>query len=147
ESGGYQMINLLPHYTNISDPRVLFSFASAKHERLYNLLDTREYEKINIVVPDGKSPRAELASIAADFALRKYNNATIHKIGEQDIIRTLEQLVKDYYTYFIVNNFPFEIALTGSKYQTVAAAIFCSAFKVSQCWYVKPKKWDVEKFS
>lgn len=147
ESGGYQMINLLPHYTNISDPRVLFSFASAKHERLYNLLDTREYEKINIVVPDGKSPRAELASIAADFALRKYNNATIHKIGEQDIIRTLEQLVKDYYTYFIVNNFPFEIALTGSKYQTVAAAIFCSAFKVSQCWYVKPKKWDVENFS
>ncbi len=147
ESGKYKIINLLPHYTNISDPRVLFSFASAKHERLYNLLDNRDYDKINIVIPKGNSPREELSSIAANFALRKYNNAIIHEIQENDIVGILEQLAKDYYTYFMVNNFPFEIALTGSKYQTISAAIFCSLFNVSQCWYIQPEKWDIDRFS
>lgn len=148
ESGKYRITNLLPHYTNISDPRVLFSFASAKHERLYNLLDSRDYEKINIIVPNGKSPKEELSKIAAHFAMRKYNNAIIHEIqNEEDMNEILNQLAKDYYTYFITNNFPFEIALTGSKYQTISSAIFCSIFKVSQCWYIQPEKWDVDKFS
>lgn len=147
ESGEYKILNLLPHYTNISDPRVLFSFASAKHERLYNLLDNRDYDKINIVIPKGTSPREELSSITAKFALRKYNNANIHEITDNDIDNILIQLAKDYYTYFIINNFPFEIALTGSKYQTLSAAIFCSLFKVSQCWYIQPEKWDEERFS
>jgi serine/threonine protein kinase len=147
ESGHYKIVNLLPYYTNISDPRVLFSFASAKHERLYNLLDNREYEKINIVIPNGRSPREELSRMAANFALRKYNNAIIHEIKESNIREILDQLAKDYYTYFIVNNFPFEIALTGSKCQTVAAAIFCAIFKVSQCWYIQPEEWDVDRFS
>lgn len=147
ESSEYTIINLLPPYINISDPIVLFSFASAKHERLYKLLDGRDFEKINIVVPKGTSPREELAKIAANFALRKYNNATIHEINENDINSTLIELAKDYYTYFIVNNFPFEIALTGSKYQTAAAAIFCSLFRISQVWYVQPLKWKKNRFS
>jgi hypothetical protein len=147
ESGDYWVTNLLPNYTNISDPRVLFSFASPKHERLYNFLDSRDYEKINIVVPNGMSPKDELSRITARFAMRKYNNAVVHEIQSEDMNRTLAQLAKDYYTYFITNNFPFEIGLTGSKHQTISASIFCSIFKVSQCWYIQPEKWDTERFS
>lgn len=147
EDGPYSLINLLPHYTNISEPRVLFSFASAKHERLYTLLDERDYEQINIVVPEGDSAREKLARISAEFSLRKYNSATIHYINQSDIEKTLIQVAKDYYIYFITNNFPFEIGLTGTKAQTVAAAIFSAIFKISQCWYVRPEKWDIERFS
>ncbi len=147
ETGKYSLINLLPTYVNFSEPRVLFSFASSKHERLYSLLDERVYEKINIVVPDGESYKDKLSQVAADFALRKYNNATIHKISQDSIINTLDVLSKDYYTYFLLNNYPFEIALTGSKMQTVSAAIFSSVFKISQCWYVQPEKWDEKRFS
>lgn len=147
EDGPYSLINLLPHYTNISEPRVLFSFASAKHERLYTLLDERDYEQINIVVPDGGSSREKLARISAEFSLRKYNSAVIHYIDQNDVTKTLEQISKDYYTYFILNNFPFEIGLTGTKSQTVAAAIFSSLFKISQCWYIKPQTWDTARFS
>jgi hypothetical protein len=57
----------------------------------------------------------------------------------------LEQIAKDYYTFFITNNFPFELGLTG-KVQTAAMAIF-SSFKISQCWYVKPEKWEKDRFS
>lgn len=147
EQGPYSLINLLPHYTNISEPRVLFSFAPIKHERLYTLLDEREYEQINIVVSDGNSPKERLAKISAEFSLRKFNRAEVHYIPKSDISQMLQTLAKDYYTYFILNNFPFEIALTGSKLQTVSAAIFASVFKISQCWYIKPKMWDKTRFS
>ena len=147
EQGPYSLINLLPHYSNISEPRVLFSYAPIKHERLYTLLDEREYEKINIIVPNGASPKHRLAKVSAEFSLRKFNNAEIHYIDDSNIRAMLEILAKDYYTYFILNNFPFEIALTGSKLQTISAAIFSSVFKISQCWYVKPKSWDKNRFS
>ncbi|MCD9186335.1 MAG: protein kinase [Pyrinomonadaceae bacterium] len=147
EQGPYTLINLLPHYTNISEARVLFSFAPIKHERLYTLLDEREYEKINIIVPDGKSPKEKLAQISAEFSLRKYNNADIHYVSTSNINEVLSTIAKDYYTYFVEYNSPFEFALTGTKLQTVSAAIFSSVFKVSQCWYMKPKTWDKTRFS
>lgn len=147
EDGKYSLIPLLPHYTNISEPRVLFSFASAKHERLYNLLSERDYEKINVIVPSGNSPREKLARISAEFSLRQFNSAVIHSINQNDLLQTLSQLARDHYTYFILNNFPFEIGLTGSKIQTAAAAIFSVHNKISQCWYVRPEKWDTTRFS
>jgi hypothetical protein len=70
ENGPNSLINLLPHYTNISEPRVLFAFASAKHERLYTLLDERDYDHINVIVKNGRSPREKLARISAEFSLR-----------------------------------------------------------------------------
>lgn len=147
EQGPYTLMNLLPHYTNISEPRVLFGYAPIKHERLYTLLDQREFEKINIVVPTGDSYRARLAKISAEFSLRKYFNAVIHYVEDNNIEESLNVLARDYYTYFILNNFPFEVGLTGSKIQTVSAAIFSSVFKVSQCWYLAPTKWDQFRFS
>ncbi|MBO9154995.1 protein kinase family protein [Chitinophaga sp. GCM10012297] len=147
ETGPYSLLNLLPHYTNISDPRVLLAFASAKHERLYTLLDDRDYEQISVLVPDGDTPREKLARVSAEFSLRKLNSAIIHQVNQNNLSDILEQISKDYFVYFVQNNFPFEIGLTGSKMETIAAAIFSSIFKVSQCWYVKPEKWDVEHFS
>lgn len=147
EQGPYSHTNLLPKYTNISEPRVLFSFAPIKHERLYTLLGEREYDKINVVVPEGKSAKDRLAQISAKFSLTRYNNAVIHEIKLDDMDELMAALAKDYYTYFILNNFPFEIALTGSKLQSAVVAVFASTFKVSQCWYMKPKKWDQTKFS
>lgn len=147
EDGPYSMINLLPHYTNISAPRVLFAFASAKHERLYTLIDEREYEQINIIVNNGDAPREKLARTSAEFSLRKFNSTRIHYLNQNDSNEILERIAKDYYNYYIINNFPFEIGLTGNKIQTVTSAIFSAAFKISQCWYLKPGKWDAVRYS
>ena len=147
EQGPYTLYNLLPPYTNISEPRVLFAFAPLKHERLYTLLNEREFDKINIVVPEGEQPKDKLAQISARFSLTNYNNTAIHNIPLDDVNSLISVLAKDYYNSFILNNFPFEIALTGSKLQSVTIAIFASFFKISQCWYIKPDKWDESSFS
>lgn len=147
EDGPYSMINLLPHYTNISAPRVLFAYASAKHERLYTLIDEREFEQINIIVNNGDAPQEKLARISAEFSLRKYNSTKIHYLSQNNPNEILECIAKDYYNYNIKNNFPFEIGLTGNKIQTATSAIFSAAFKISQCWYLKPGKWDVDRYS
>ena len=148
EKGPYRLIPLLPITTsNYSNRRVLIAFSSPKHERLYSLLDEREYDKIHIIVPSSNSPRNKLAKIAAEVALRKYNHAETEEIPLDNLQELMEYISKQYQNYFVNQNFSFEIALTGSKIQAVASAAICSVYKVSQCWYVQPKKWDPKRFT
>jgi hypothetical protein len=37
---------------------------------LYTLLDERDYDHINVIVKNGRSPREKLARISAEFSLR-----------------------------------------------------------------------------
>lgn len=147
EQEPYSITHLLPDYPNISDPRVLFSFAPIKHERLYTLLNERIYEKISIVIPDDNTPKSELSRYSVNFSLTGHNNAVTHSLPLDDLDALLQLLAKEYYNSFLLNDLPFELGLTGSKLQTVCVAAFSSVFKISQCWYIKPKKWDKLKFS
>ncbi|MFZ1528227.1 MAG: hypothetical protein WAT19_05735 [Ferruginibacter sp.] len=147
ETGPYKAIPLLPKEINHAARRVLIAFASAKHERLYSLLDEREYDKIHIIVPYENDPRGKLAKISAEVAVRKFNHAEISKIQTDNLQEVMEYLSLQYQNYFINQNFCFEIAITGSKLQTVAAAAICSSYKVNQCWYIQPTKWDEKRFT
>ncbi|HXA01471.1 MAG TPA: hypothetical protein VNW99_05745, partial [Cytophagaceae bacterium] len=147
ETGPYKMVPLLPKEINPSARRVLIAFSSAKHERLYSLLDEREYDKIHILVQKGDTPRHKLAKIAAEVALRKFNHAEIDEFESENLQDTMNYLALQYQNYFVNQNFSFEIAITGSKLQTVASAAICAVFKVNQCWYLQPTKWDPNKFT
>jgi hypothetical protein len=147
ETGPYKAIPLLPKEINHAARRVLIAFASAKHERLYSLLDEREYDKIHIIVPNEDDPRCKLARISAEVAVRKFNHAEIVKFDTDDVEKTMEYLSLQYQNYFINQNFSFEIAITGSKLQTVASAAICATFKVNQCWYIQPTEWDEKRFT
>lgn len=147
EVGPYKKVPLLEKETNPSARRVLIAFSSAKHERLYSLLDEREYDKIHIIVPKGNSPRNRLAKIAAEVAVRKYNHAEISEFGSDSLQDIMEYLSIQYQNYFVNQNFSFEVALTGSKLQTIASAAICAMYKVNQCWYLQPQKWDANKFT
>jgi serine/threonine protein kinase len=147
EQGPYKLIPLLPKEINPSARRVLIAFSSPKHERLFTLLDEREYDKILIIVPAEDGPRNKLAKIAAEVALRKYNHAEIIKFGSDSLQQIMEYLSLQYQNYFVNQNFSFEIAITGSKLQTVASAAICATFKVNQCWYLQPYEWDPKRFT
>jgi serine/threonine protein kinase len=147
EKGPYKLVPLLPKEINPFARRVLVAFSSPKHERLYALLDEREYDKIHIIAPSGNTPRNELARIAAEVAVRKFNHAEITELESDNLQGIMEYLSIQYQNYFINQNFSFEIAITGSKIQTIACAAICSLYKISQCWYVQPSEWDAKRFT
>ena len=147
EKGPYKLIPLLPKEVNPFSRRLLVAFSSPKHERLFSLLDEREYDKILFIVPAEDKPRDRLAKIAAEVAARKFNHAEIIEFGGDDLQDLMEYLSLQYQNYFVNNNYSFEIAITGNKLQTVACAAICSTFKVNQCWYLQPDEWDSKRFT
>lgn len=147
EEGPYSLDNLLPSDADETRQRVLCAASSAKHERLLSLLDRRDYDRIEIIAPKSESSRSRVAQIAADVAASNLANSNVVHIGSNDLEGMLKCVSEKYRRWYIRSGFNFELALTGSKLQAVACSAASAAFKVSQCWYIRPKSFDVERFT
>ena len=128
-------------------PTVLVGFVSPKNQRIYSLLDRVEYEAVSLFIPEGGTERDVLSRTAGKIAATNYSSVELKKFNTSDPNQVLVQLSKVYEQFYIDNDFNFELALTGSKMQAVAAAVFSSICRVSQCWYVKPKQFDTHHFT
>ncbi len=147
EKGRYDCEKQLISDADESRRRMLCAFSSPKHERLLTLLDERRYDRIEIVAPNGKSPRSQLARLAANVAVDNYANTSLTLIGSHEIDQVLRFLTERYQSWYVNGGFNFELALTGSKLQAVACAVMSASVKVSQCWYVSPLRFDPERFT
>ena len=147
EEGPYESDNLLPSDSDETRQRVLCAASSPKHERLLSLLDYRDYDRIEIIAPTSDSSRSRVAQIAADVAARNVANANVTHIDSNDLGGMLHFVVERYRTWYIGNGLNFELGLTGSKLQAVACSAASAAFKVSQCWYIRPKYFDTDRFT
>ncbi len=147
EEGPYNDITLLDELSDPSRSRALLAFASPKHERLFSLLDKREFDQIEVIAPSSDTPRARVAAYAAEFICQNYANASVAKINSNDLTGLSEYLDAQYLDIYGTGGANLEIGLTGSKIQAVAAAILSSVRKVSQAWYLSPKRFDENRFS
>lgn len=148
EVGPYKIHSLHSSDVDESRRRVLVAFSSAKHERLFSLLEGRDYDRVEIVVPDSPSPWSRLSRIVGDVAARNSsNNANLTPIRPNDLKGTIEVLARLFHRWYATCGYNFELALTGSKLQGVACAAFSASFKVSRCVYVSPGRYDQEKFT
>ena len=147
EAGPYSIDNLLSCDSDESRRRVLCTFASAKHQRLLSLLDQRDYDRIEIVVPFAGTPRSDVARIAAEIAAWNFRSAATHEIDSDDLEGVVSFLSKQYLRWYVDRGYNFEIGLTGSKLQAVACAALSVEFKVAQCWYVRPSQFDRDRFT
>ncbi len=127
--------------------RLLCAAASPKHERLMSLIDERDYDRVDIVVPASDTPRARLARLAAEVATKNFHSSSTVELPSDDLAGMLDFVADHYQRYYAHGNFDFELGLTGSKLHTVACAAACSALRFSQCWYVRPAEFDVERFT
>ncbi len=127
--------------------RLLCAAASPKHERLMSLIDERDYDRVDIVVPSSDTPRARLARLAAEVATKNFHSSSTIQLPSDDLPGTLDFIADHYQRYYAHGNFDFELGLTGSKLHAVACAAACSALRFSQCWYVRPATFDVERFT
>ena len=147
EDGPYEIYRLLRPDSNDSRQRALFAFSSSKHERLLSLLERRDYDLIEIVAPVASSHRDDVALAAAEIAARNYPNSSVVRIHSRDIDKTLSRIVNRYRRWYIRGGLNFELGLTGSKLQAVACAAASAIFKMSQCWYLQPKRFDPQRFT
>ncbi len=147
EAAPYSIHRLLGAGVDESLRRLLVAFASPKHDRLLSLLDERDYDRVEIVAPPGGSNRSRLARIIAEVAKRAYPSAEVVSLDSRDLPGTMTFLERCYQRFYVKAGFNFELGLTGSKIQAVAAAALASAVRVSEVFYVSPAHWDPRRFT
>ena len=147
EKGPYTRRGLLVWDSDDTRQTACLLFSSPKHERMFSLLDVRDYDRIEIVSSKGRSNRSMVAGVAAEIAARDNANSEITNIGSNDIHSVMDFIANRYYKWYIHSGLNFELGLTGSKLQAVACAAASAAFKVSQCWYLEPARFDPSTFT
>lgn len=147
EKGPYVAEALLQSDSDETRQRVLFAASSAKHERLLSLLDQRDYDRLEIAMPKHGTARSRVAQIAAEIAARNAENARVAEIGSDDFEGALNKLFESYLLWYVQHGLNFELGLTGSKMHAVACAVGSATLKISQCWYIRPKAFDPERFT
>jgi len=128
-------------------PTVLFGFVVAKNQRILAMLEQKEYTWTELFVSSRDSYRSKLAQMAADIAMSNYSNIKKQLINQNDPISIINQLFDRYNDFYAYKGLNIELALTGTKWQTLACAALSSVEKISQCWYVEPSEFDKEHFS
>jgi hypothetical protein len=147
ELGPYDTVKLAGAETDPTRRRVLCVFSSAKHERMLSLLDTRDYDAIEIIVPNSETARSQFGRLAADVAARNLQMANINEIDSDDVNGVLHFICQKYQQWYVDSGFNFEFGLTGSKLQAVACAAVSALFKIAAAWYVTPRQFDPKRFT
>jgi tRNA A-37 threonylcarbamoyl transferase component Bud32 len=147
EKGPYTVIQLHDSNSDESKKRVLITFSSAKYERLFKIIDERDYDIIELITPIPDNPRTKLAKIASEILSKRFNHIFVKELDTNNIEQLIGYIYNKYYNYYIQNNYNVEFALTGSKRQTIVCSILVTILKVSKCWYISPSSWDTNRFS
>ncbi len=147
EIGPYRCIPLLEADADETRRNVLFAFASPKHERLLSLIDKRVIDRLEVVAPEGVTARNRVARHIAEIAASDNASAGVTLIDSDDLVKTTAFLLEGFGQWYVRQGFNFEVGLTGSKMEAVAAAAISSICKITQCWYVRPTTFDAARFT
>jgi len=126
--------------------RTLLASCTDKYEKLFYLLENRDIDSLEIFIEEQDKVKQKFAKAAAEAITIGYQDADIITI-DNNIEIILLKLVEQYFKHYHYKNSNIELALTGDKYFTLAAAILHSRYKISKCLYVYPKKHDHDSFS
>ena len=127
--------------------KVLLAFGSAKHERLIQLIEDRDYDCIKVVIDNSKSTRATVAKFAAEVAVRGAEAGSIEECNIKDPNEILQIIEREFHSCYIDGGLNFELGLTGDKVESIAVATFCAVVNVNRVWYVKPKAFDSKRYT
>ena len=147
EDGPYNEVSLYKEDVDNTRNRALIAFASSKHERLFSLLDNRDYDQVELITTTGDQPHSRVSRYTAEFICQNYANANVSDFSNDELSSLVDYLDSRYLELYGLGGANFEIGLTGTKTQALAASIISSVRKVSQALYLSPQKFDENKFS
>jgi len=147
EVGPYESVGLLEDDADQTRKRALIAFASPKHERIFSLLDDRDFDEIEVIFPKADTPRTTISRLAGEVIAQTKPNARTSMVDSDDLSELIKHCDLAYLRMYAEDGANVEIGLTGSKLQAVASAALSSQRKFSQAWYVKPAEFDESRFS
>jgi len=145
----YTIENIYSTDTDESNSRVILCFSSSKFERMLTFLDQKQYDKILIINPNKDDYTSRLARLSTKVIQDKYSSleTEVIDIDTSNQNEILKVMTTFYQKYYLQEGCNFDIALTGSKIQTVCSSIFASINKINNCWYISPKELKSNAFS
>lgn len=147
ERGEYEFLRVGSGGVDDGRRRMLLAAASAKHERLFTLLDRREYDRVQIMIPTDDGPRSRLAALAAGVAASDYHACEIERVDTHDLAAMVTAVESSYSRRYLEENYNIEVGLTGSKLHSAALAIASADLKFAEAWYLRPEAYDPERFT
>lgn len=147
ENGEYDFLRVGSGDVDDGRRRMLLAAASAKHERLFTLLERREYDRVQIMIPTDDGPRSRLAALAADVAASDYHACEIERVDTSHLAGMVAAIEDSYSRHYLDENYNVEVGLTGSKLHSAALAIASADLKFAEAWYLRPAAYDPERFT
>ena len=148
ENGPYNVVPLLDSRQILSSrPTSLIGILSPKNQRIFTLLDRREYEKVVLLCQNGNPKTDQLVKMVGEYAQVNYENTVFKVIDSNDLDSAIRALSDVYDVLYNTEKMDVDLALTGTKLQSVICAAFCVRYKINQCWYVAPNSYDPMRFS
>jgi hypothetical protein len=133
-----------------SSRSVLACFVTLKHKRLESLLSVLATDKIVGIKSVHTSGRRNTQSRIIDLISRylvSSRNGELPQVGAMDAQSTYV-LLDDYYQRYVLDgSFRMEVALTGTKLQTVGAAMFAAVAKPACVYYAIAHNRDRDRFT
>lgn len=129
---------------------ILVAFVTLKYRRLDSLLESIATDKIVGVrtthssTPKGIESRA--VGLISDYLVAS-QNGELRSVSAMDAAATYDLLMEYYDQYVLDNAYRIELALTGTKMQTVGAAAFASVARVANVLYSVPLNRDTSRFT
>jgi len=142
-----QMLDLVQSNVDETRRRALFAACDAKYEKLFFLLQEREFDVVDLLINSSDDMKSELANFAGEVIKMSYAEAILSRKNTNDLKIVIESLVEEYHRFYVNQMSNVELAMTGNKMFSVACAIMCAKYKISKCWYLSPAKWEKDHFS
>lgn len=148
EAGPYTLIRV--HHEKADPQRwsALIASASPKNDRLLHLFDQRTYNAARVLVPPVTTEARRVARAAAELAASAADsNVGLIEVDTDDLERSVQMAEEVYSELYFRSGANVELGLTGSKMHAVAFASLAAAGRIASAWYVKPARFDEQRFT
>ena len=146
----YKTVTVASSFRDPSEPSVLAAFVPLKFKRLERLLEDVPVEQVAAIAPlspsGPESSRTIVGEYIARYCAERYGGES-HVLPTIDHQEAYELLTELHGRFSLDGMFNFEIALTGSKMQTVSAAMLGAVAQPAGVYYSQPAGFESETYT
>lgn len=150
EVAPYRTVTVGRLHRDPSQPPVMATFIALKFNRVGHLLEDLPVEQVFAIAPTSSqgedSPRSAVARYLARYFVQRYGGAA-YEVGSLDHHNAYLRLRQLHRDYALGGGHNFEIALTGSKMHTVAAAMLGATARLAGVHYSKPERFKADSYT